>query len=131
MSEPEIKLQGHVDIKKAHEIRIDDNKIIIDMNNDEIIFSLIIDMSFVKYMKRFKHDEFRKKCKIPEEKDLLEIFNDLISCDYEIDENEKKIIFIDENEINEIKLEEEKVLTNEEMIGELFIEIKNIIKEKY
>ena len=59
MSEPEIKLQGHVDIKKAHEIRIDDNKIIIDMNNDEIIFSLIIDMSFVKYMKRFKHDEFR------------------------------------------------------------------------
>ena len=40
------------------------------MNNNEIIFALIINLSFNKYIKRFKIDEFRKKFKFPENKDL-------------------------------------------------------------
>ena len=43
-------------IKKEHEIKIKDNKIKTEMNNDEIIFNLIIDLFFNKYIKRFKHD---------------------------------------------------------------------------
>ena len=43
-------------IKKEHEIRIDDNKIRIEMNNNEIIFTLIINLSLNKYIKRFKID---------------------------------------------------------------------------
>ena len=52
MKEPEIK--------KEHEIKINDNKIKIEMNDNEIIFSLIIALSFNKYVKRFRHDEFKK-----------------------------------------------------------------------
>ena len=56
------------EINKEYEIKIDDNKIRIEMNNNEIIFSLIINLSFNKYIKRFKYDEFRKKFEISKEK---------------------------------------------------------------
>ena len=46
--------------KKEHVIKIDDNKIIIAISNNEIIFTLIINLSFNKYIKRFKCDEFKK-----------------------------------------------------------------------
>ena len=120
--EPENKV-----IKEEHEIKIGDNKIRIEMNNNEIIFILIIDLSFNKYIKRFKYDEFRKKFKISEEKDIKEIYNNIKNYEYEINENEKKIIFDDNKEI---KLEEEMKLTNEEMIKELIYEIKEMKKEK-
>ena len=115
-----------VEIKKEHVIKIDDNKIIIEMNNNEIIFTLIINLSFNKYIKRFKFDEFKKKFEISESCDINDIYYNIINYDYEINENEKKIIF----ENNEIKLEEEIKLTNEEMINELIFEIKKIKKEK-
>ena len=94
---PEIRLPNHQEAKKVHEIRIDDNKIRIEMSKEEIIFSLFFDLSFVKYFQRFKLDEFRKIYKITEEKDLKEIFNDLINYNYEIDEKGKKIIFEEKN----------------------------------
>ena len=50
-----------LEIKKEHVIKIDDNKIIIEINNNEIIFTLIIDLSFNKYIKRYKHDSFKKE----------------------------------------------------------------------
>jgi len=50
-----------------------------------------------------------------------------MNYEYEINENEKKIIF---NDDKKIKLEEEIRLTNEEMIKELIYEIKNMKKEK-
>ena len=70
MDESENIKPGKVEIKEEHEIKIDDNKIRIEMNNNEIIFSLTIDLSFNKYIKKFKHDEFRKKFVISEERDL-------------------------------------------------------------
>ena len=97
------------------------------MNNNEIIFTLIIDLSFNKYIKKLKIDEFKKKFEIEEEKDLEDLYDDLINYEYEINEKEKKIIFDDDKEI---KLEENIRLTNEEMIKELILEIKNIKKEK-
>ena len=126
MDEPETIEPETVEIKREDEIRINNNKIRIEMNNNEIIYTLVIDLSFNKYIKRFKHSEFKKKFEIPEEMDLKEIYDDIISFEYGINEKDKKII-CDEKEI---KLEEEIRLTNEEKIKELIIEIKNIKKEK-
>ena len=67
MKVQEIRLPNHQEIK-VHEIRIDDNKIRIEMNKEEIISSLFLDLSFVKYFQRFKHDEFRKIYKLPQDK---------------------------------------------------------------
>ena len=58
---------------------------------------------------------------------MINVYYDLINYEYEINEKEKKIIFDDDKEI---KLEENIRLTNEEMIKELILEIKNIKKEK-
>ena len=99
-----------IEIKKEHEIRIDDNKIRIEMINNEIIYTLIIDLSFNKYIKRYKYNTFKK-----EFEDIKEIYNNLINYEYEINEKEKKIIIVDNG--NEIKLEEEIRLTSEEMIA--------------
>ena len=63
MEEPE-----YLEIKKQHEIRIDDNKIRIEMNNNEIIFTLIIDLSFNKYIKRYKHESFKNEFKYQKKK---------------------------------------------------------------
>ena len=127
MNESKIIKPEYAEFKKEHEIKLDDNKIKIEMNNNEIIFNLIIDLSLNKYIKRFKYDEFRNNFGISEEKNIKEIFNDLINYEYEIKETDKKIIF---NEDKEIKFEEELNLTNEEMIKKLIFELKKIKKEK-
>ena len=51
MDGPETIEPEYIQIKEEHEIRIDDNKIRIELHNDEIIFSLIIDLSFNKLLK--------------------------------------------------------------------------------
>ena len=127
MEEPETIEPEYLDIKKEYEIKIDDNKIRIEMNKDEIIFSLFIDLSFNKYIKRFKYDEFIKIYGISKDKDINEIFDDIIKYKYEINEKEKKIIF---DNGKEIKLDKSIKLTNEEIIKELIMEIKTIKKEK-
>jgi len=129
MEEQETIEPEYLEFKKEHEINIEHNKIKIEMNNNEIIFSLFIDLSFNKYIKRFKIKEFRNKYEISEEKNLEEIFNDFINIEYKINEKEKKLIFIFNYE-KEIKFEEEIKLTNEEMIKELILEIKNMRNEK-
>ena len=68
MDEPETIQPEYIEIKKEYEIKVNDNKIKIEMNNNEIIFSLIIDLSFNKYIKRFKYDEFRKNLKYQKKK---------------------------------------------------------------
>ena len=127
MDEPETIEPEYLDIKKEYEIKIDDNKIRIEMNKDEIIFNLFIDLSFNKYIKRYKYDEFINKYEILNEKDINKLYNNIINYKYEINEKEKKIIF---NKGKIIELDEEIKLTNEEMIKELIIEIKKIKKEK-
>ena len=128
MEQPETIEPEYIKIKKEHEIKIGNNKIRIELNNNDIIFSLIIDLSFNKYIKRFKHDEFQKHLNFPKDMNIGidEIYEDLKNYEYEINEAEKKISLwgID------IKLEEEIRLTNEEMIKELVDEIKNLKNEK-
>ena len=125
MEEPETIKPEYLNINKEYEIKIEDNKIRIDMNNSEIIFILYTDLSFNKYIKRFKYDEFIKNYEISKEKDINEIYNEIINYKYE--EKEKQILF---NNGKVIKLEEKIKLTNEEMIKELIKEIKNMKKEK-
>ena len=125
MDEPETIEPQYVEIKKEHEIIVDDNKIRIEMNNNEIIFSLIINLSFNKYIKRFKIEEFKEKLEIKKDYDIKYIYNILKDYEYGINEKEKKLILFGK----EIKLEEEIRLTNEEMIKELIFEIKNIKKK--
>ena len=127
MEEPETIEPEYLDIKKEYEIKIDNNKIKIEINKDEIIFSLFIDLSFNKYIKIFKYNEFIKIYEISKDKDINKIYNTLIKYKYEINEKEKKIIF---NNGKEIKFEESFKLTNEDMTKELIIEIKTIKKEK-
>ena len=127
MEEPETIEPEYLNINKEYEIKIEDNKIRIDMNNNEIIFILYTDLSFNKYIKRFKYDEFIKNYEISKEKDINEIYNEIINYKYEINEKEKQILF---NNGKVIKLEEKIKLTNEEMIKELIKEIKNMKKEK-
>ena len=129
MDEPELETTNpeYDEIQKEHEIKLDDNKIRIEMNNNEIKFTLFIDLSFNKYIKRFKFDEFRKKYGFPETKNKNEIYNDLIYYEYEINEKDKTVYFDCDKKI---KFEEKIRLTNEEMINELIYEIKNMKKEK-
>ena len=94
MDEPKTIETRHVESKKEHEIKIDDNKIRIEMNNNEIIFSLIINLSFNKYIKRFKYDEFRNIFNIFKEKDIKEIYDYLITFEYEINEKEKNLFLV-------------------------------------
>ena len=44
-------------IKKEYEIKIDDNKLRIKINNDKIIFILILGLSYYKYIKEYKYNE--------------------------------------------------------------------------
>ena len=74
MEEPETIEPEYLEIKKEHEIRIDDNKIRIEMNNKEILFTLIIDLSFNKYIKRYKHESFKKEFEISKEESMYNIY---------------------------------------------------------
>ena len=94
MEEPETIEPEYLEIKKEHEIRIDDNKIRIEMNNNEIIFTLIIDLSFNKYIKRYKHESFKEEFKMPKEKSMKNIYEDLINYEYEINEKKKNLLLI-------------------------------------
>ena len=94
MEEPETIEPETIEMKKEHEIRIDDNKIRIEMNDNEIIFTLIIDLSFNKYIKRYKHDAFKKDFKISKEENILNVYNDIINYEYEINEKEKKLLLM-------------------------------------
>ena len=117
-----------LELKKGHEIKIDDNRLKIEMNNEEIVFTLFIGSSFQKYIRIFKHDEFRKEFDILDEIDLDYVYNQLKDYEYEINEKEKKATIIIWKK--DIKFEEEIKLSNEEMIQELINEIKTMKKEK-
>ena len=57
-------------IKKEHEIKIDDNKLRIIINNDEIIFILILGLLYYKYIKEYKYNEIIRELDIIEKKDI-------------------------------------------------------------
>ena len=118
--EPEYK-----EIKKEHIIQINDNKIKIEINNDEIIFTIMIGISYYKYIRKYKYDKIKKELVLLEYKDIEKIYYYLIKSKYEIIEKEKKIRI---NDNKEIKLEKIK-LTDEEMM-KIFIEEIKDIKDK-
>ena len=115
-------------LKNRHEIKIDDNRLSIEMNNEEFVFTLYIGLTFYKYIRIFKHEEFIKEYDILDEMDLNYLYDELKSYEYEINEKEKKVIIV--NWEKEIKFEEEIKLSNEEMVQELINEIKSMKKEK-
>ena len=77
-------------IKKEYEIKIDDNKLRIEINNDEIIFILILGLSYYKYIKEYKYNEIIRELDIIEKKDIREIYEYLIKSEYKIKDEEKK-----------------------------------------
>ena len=124
MEEQETITPEYEDIKNEYEIKINNNKLRIELNNDEIIFKLIIGLSYYKYIKKYKYEEIIKELEIIKYKNIKEIYKYLIKSEYEIKKEEKKIII---NKKKEIKLEE-KILKNEEIIRILINEIKELIK---
>ena len=107
MEEEDIITPEYEEIKEEYIIKINDNKIKIEINNDEIIFIVIIGLSYFKYIKRYKYEEIIEELNILENKDIKNIYNYLIKSEYKIKDN--KIIINNKNEIELI----EKMLTNE------------------
>ena len=110
------------EIKKEYEIKIKDNRLRIEINNDKIIFILIIGISNYKYIKQYEYEEIIKELEILDFKDIEEIYKYLLKCEYEIKKEEKIIII---NKSKEIKLDR-KLLKNEEIIKILIKEINEI-----
>ena len=112
MEEQETITPEYIEIKKEYEIKIGDNKLRIEINNDEIIFILIIGLSFYKYIKKYKFNEIRKELNILENEDIEKLYEYLIKSEYKIinEDNKKK------NKINDKEIElKEKMLKNEDM----------------
>ncbi len=116
MSEKEETIEPEcTEIKKEHVIKIDNNKLKIEMDNDIITFILRIGISYYKYIKRFNYNEIIKELNIfkYKDKEKEKICDYLINSEYKIINEEKiKKIIINKKEI---KLEE-KILKNEEII---------------
>ena len=111
-------------IKSEYEIKINDYKLKIEMINEEIIFILLIGLSY-KYIKKYKYNEIINELNLKENKDLKELYLYLIKSEYKIIDEEKKIII---NNNKEIKLNE-TIITNEEMI-KILIDERKEMKEK-
>ena len=117
----ELKLENRY-TKKEYEIKKGDNKIRIEINNDEIIIILIIGLSYYKYIKKYKYEEIVKELELYEYNNIKEIYNYLIKSEYKIINKEKiKKIIINDKEMNLNK----KILTNEELLKILINEINN------
>ena len=114
------------EIKNEYEIKINDSKLRIEINNDEIKFILIIGISHYKYIKEYKYDEIIKELNISNKKDINEVYELLINSEYKIIKEEKKIIINNNKEI----ILNEKIIKNEEMIQILINEIKEIKDRK-
>ena len=85
-------------IKSEYKIKINDNKLRIEMINDEIIFILLIDLSY-KYIKKYKYNEIINELNLKENKDIKELYLYLIKSEYKIIDEEKKIIINNNKEI--------------------------------
>ena len=102
---------------------INDNKIKIVLNEEEIFFIMMIGISYYKYIRKFKYEDITKELDIKDNKDIDKLYDYLMNSEYKIIEEEKKLII---NDIKEIKLHEKKI-TDTEMIKILIEEIKKKI----
>ena len=70
MAEQETLLPESEEMKNEYEININDNKLRIEINNDEIIFILMIEISFYKYIKKYQYNELIKKLGIKDSNNI-------------------------------------------------------------
>ena len=61
MEEQETITPEYEEINKEYEMKVNDNKLRIEINNDEIIFILIIDISYYKYIKKYEYEEIKNQ----------------------------------------------------------------------
>ncbi len=125
MSEQETMEPEYEELNEEHEIKIDDNKLKIAINNDEISFVLSIGLSYYKYIKQYKYKTIKEELNILEYKNIKEIYNYLIKRKYQIIKEQKKIIIDGDKEI---KLDEKK-FTDENMINILIEEVIELKKK--
>ena len=124
MVEQETINPEYEEIKNKYEIKINDNILRIEINNNKIIFILIIGISYYKYIKEYKYEEIIKELEILNYNDIKEVYEYLIKSEYEIKKEEKAIII---NKNTKIKLEE-KIIKSEEMIRILINEVNEVKK---
>jgi chromosome segregation ATPase len=108
--------------KIGYESITDDNNLRIIMNNDEIIFFVVLGLPSFNYIKTYKYNEIIKELNIPECKDIEEVFDYLMKSGYTIIEEEKKLII---NNNKEIQLKEINMEYGE-LIKVLMDEIKEL-----
>ena len=106
--------------KVKKEIKINDNKLEIELDNNKIIFTLIIGLSF--YQKEYVYSDLIRE--LNTSKDIKNIYEDIIHGKVEII-NEDKIRINDK----EIKLYEKKMTTEMKVIIEKIKEIEDKSKK--
>ncbi len=116
------------ELNEAYEKRVDDNKLRIEVQYDNIKFILLKELSHYKYIKEYTYEEIIKELDINynEYHNIKELYEYLKKSEYIIMYEEKKIK-INNKEINLI----EKKLVNEELIEMLINEIKEIKVKNY
>ena len=65
-----------------YEIKINDNILRIEINNEQIIYSLIVGLSYYKYIKEYSYEEIVNELDIKECKDIFEVYNYLKNKEY-------------------------------------------------
>ena len=60
MDEPETLTLVNEEMNKEHEMKINEDKLRIEINNNEIKFILMIGISNYKYIKSYKYEEIKK-----------------------------------------------------------------------
>ena len=78
-----------LEIKDGFEIKINNSKLKIEINDDDIKFIIIIGISYYKYIKKYKYEEIIKKLDILECKDIKKVYEYLIKSEYKIINKEK------------------------------------------
>ena len=75
-------IQPEYEEMKMHEIKIENDKLRIEINNNIIIFTLFKELSFYKYTKKYEYNEIKKELDFNTFKDIQEIYNHLINAEY-------------------------------------------------
>ena len=78
--------------KTEHTIIIDNDKIKIEIVNDEIKFTLTNGVSYHGYVKAYKYEEITGAIGLSDCKDLKEVFNKLIDSEFKIKKETNQII---------------------------------------
>jgi hypothetical protein len=112
-------------IKKEYEIKIENNKLKIVIDDEEIEFILLTELSYYKYIKRYKYEEIANELGLLEYKDIKGIYEYLKKCNYKI-LTEDKTIIINENKFIKLK---EIILADHELMQILINEIKELKNE--